>query len=104
MQTGKKKKFHIRLGSAQLAISRTFCYIVLAFLTVLCLFSFYMLAINATRQHGAIMSGFSWLPGKSFLFNAVPHGARDAHAGSSFPLNDHDALTTAILGAVGVQH
>jgi multiple sugar transport system permease protein len=70
MKTEQKKKFHIRLGSAQLAISRTFCYIVLIFLTVLCLFSFYMLAINATRQHGAIMSGFSWLPGKSFLFNA----------------------------------
>lgn len=70
MQTGKNKKFHIRLGSARLAISRTFCYIVLAFLTVLCLFSFYMLAINATRQHGAIMSGFSWLPGSSFLYNA----------------------------------
>ena len=70
MQTGKNKKFHIRLGSARLAISRTFCYIVLALLTVLCLFSFYMLAINATRQHGAIMSGFSWLPGKSFLYNA----------------------------------
>ena len=70
MQTEKNKKFHIRLGSAQLAISRTFCYIVLVLLTVLCLFSFYMLAINATRQHGAIMSGFSWLPGSSFVYNA----------------------------------
>ena len=70
MQTGNKKKFNIRLGKAKLAISRTFCYIVLVLLTILCLFSFYMLAINATRQHGAIMSGFSWLPGKSFLFNA----------------------------------
>jgi len=70
METAKKKTFAIRLGSARLAISRTFCYIVLVFLTVLCLFSFYMLIINATRQHGAIMSGFSWLPGNSFLYNA----------------------------------
>ncbi|MPM26255.1 hypothetical protein SDC9_72756 [bioreactor metagenome] len=70
METAKKKTFSIRLGSARLAISRTFCYIVLVFLTVLCLFSFYMLIINATRQHGAIMSGFSWLPGNSFLYNA----------------------------------
>jgi len=70
METAKKKTFSIRLGSARLAISRTFCYIVLVFLAVLCLFSFYMLIINATRQHGAIMSGFSWLPGNSFLYNA----------------------------------
>jgi multiple sugar transport system permease protein len=70
METAKKKTFSIRLGSARLAISRTFCYIVLVLLTILCLFSFYMLIINATRQHGAIMSGFSWLPGNSFLFNA----------------------------------
>ena len=58
------------MGSVRLVISRTFCYIVLSLLTVLCLFSFYMLFINTTRQHGAIMSGFSWFPGKSFLFNA----------------------------------
>lgn len=64
----EKKAFHF--GPVRLALSRTFCYVVLALLTVLCLFSFYMLIINATRQHGAIMSGFSWLPGKSFLFNA----------------------------------
>lgn len=70
METAKKKTFSIRLGSARLAISRTFCYIVLAFLAILCLFSFYMLIVNATRQHGAIMSGFSWLPGGSFLYNA----------------------------------
>ncbi len=70
MEEAKKKTFSIRLGSARLAISRTFCYIVLVFLAVLCLFSFFMLIINATRQHGAIMSGFSWLPGSSFLFNA----------------------------------
>lgn len=70
MEAGIKKKYTIRFGPVRLAISRTFCYIVLAFLTVLCLFSFYMLFINTTRQHGAIMSGFSWLPGSSFLYNA----------------------------------
>lgn len=70
MEAVKRKKYTLRFGSARLAISRTFCYVILALLTVLCLFSFYMLLINATRQHGAIMSGFSWLPGKSFLYNA----------------------------------
>lgn len=37
------------------------------------------------------------------LFNTVPAGARDATAGrdKAFALNDHDALTQALLGAVG---
>lgn len=40
---------------------------------------------------------------KSFLFSTTP-GLRDAHAGgNNFALNDGDALTKAVLGAVGVQ-
>ena len=39
---------------------------------------------------------------KSFLFSTP--GLRDAHAGgNNFALNDGDALTKAVLGAVGVQ-
>jgi multiple sugar transport system permease protein len=71
MESRTAKKFNARLGTARLTVSRMFCYVVLVFLTILCLFSFYMLMINATRQHGAIMSGFSWMPGKSFLNNAA---------------------------------
>lgn len=70
MEARRIKKQNAAFGAARLTISRIFCYIVLAILTILCLFSFYMLIVNATRQHAAIMSGFSWLPGKSFLFNA----------------------------------
>ena len=44
-------------------------YIVLIFLTFLCLFFFYILIINSTRNHFQIQRGFSFLPGKSFLKN-----------------------------------
>ncbi len=52
-----------------LSLQRTVCYLVLLFLTVLCLFSFYILIVNATRAHPDIMKGFTLLPGKSFLTN-----------------------------------
>lgn len=42
-------------------------YIVLGLLSVICLFSFYILLVNSTRAHADIQKGFSLLPGK-FLF------------------------------------
>ena len=52
-----------------LGVRRAISYIVLVLLTVVCLFSFYMLLINATRAHSDIQKGFSLLPGKSFMNN-----------------------------------
>lgn len=52
-----------------LIFQRTIAYIVLVFLTILCLFSFYMLIVNATRAHPDIQKGFSMIPGKSILTN-----------------------------------
>lgn len=52
-----------------LNIQRALCYLVLIFLALLCLFSFYVLLINTTRSHPDIQKGFSLLPGKSFLVN-----------------------------------
>ena len=48
---------------------QTLCYIVLILLSILCLFSFYVLVINTTRSHPDIQKGFSLLPGRSFLNN-----------------------------------
>ncbi len=56
-------------NTSSLFIQRIICYIVLIFITILCLFSFYILFINSTRNHAAIQSGFSFLPGKSFFNN-----------------------------------
>ena len=49
--------------------SKVFRYIVLIFLSILCLFSFYILLINSTRSHADLQKGFSALPGKFFWEN-----------------------------------
>lgn len=48
---------------------RIVAYIVLIFLSILCLFWFYVLFINATRGHAQIQSGFAFLPGDKFAQN-----------------------------------
>lgn len=48
---------------------RAVAYIVLIFLSILCLFWFYVLFVNATRTHADIQSGFSAVPGGNFLTN-----------------------------------
>lgn len=44
-------------------------YIVLAVLTFLCLFFFYILIVNATRSHADLQKGFSAFPGNYLLEN-----------------------------------
>jgi len=53
----------------QLKLTRAVCYIILILLSLMCLFSFYVLIINATRSHPDIQKGFSFLPGGSFAYN-----------------------------------
>ncbi|WP_444658169.1 carbohydrate ABC transporter permease [Caproiciproducens sp. R2] len=56
-------------GQSGLSAARAACYLVLAALCFLCLFFFYMLLINASRNTYQIQQGFSFLPGKSFVVN-----------------------------------
>ncbi len=56
-------------ASAILTLSRVICYIVLVLLTALCLFSFYLLLVNASRPHAEIMSELSLVPGNYFFKN-----------------------------------
>ena len=56
-------------GRMQLIIARTVAYIILIFLSVLCLFSFYMLIVNATRSNAQLQGGFALLPRDHFLSN-----------------------------------
>ena len=44
-------------------------YVVLIFLSFLCLFFFYILIVNATRSHADLQKGFSAIPGDYFLKN-----------------------------------
>ena len=56
-------------------------YIVLIFLTFLCLFFFYILIVNSTRSHADLQKGFSAIPGTYFLEN-LKNVANDG----SFPM------------------
>ncbi|MDT2768558.1 carbohydrate ABC transporter permease [Globicatella sulfidifaciens] len=50
-------------------VNKVFRYIVLIILSILCLFSFYILLINSTRSHADLQKGFSALPGEFFWEN-----------------------------------
>ena len=56
-------------GRVQLIAARTVAYIILIFLALLCLFSFYMLIVNATRSNAQLQGGFALLPRDNFLTN-----------------------------------
>ena len=58
-----------RKAKAMLTLSRVVVYIILMFLSVLCLFSFYMLSIKATRSNADLQGGFRLLPQGNFLIN-----------------------------------
>ena len=60
-----------RKGRIQLIVARTVAYIILIFLAVMCLFSFYMLIINATRSNAQLATGFTLLPRENFWKNLV---------------------------------
>lgn len=60
-----------RKAKLMLTISRTVVYSILIFLVILCLFSFYMLIINATRSNSDLQAGFKLLPGDYMLKNLV---------------------------------
>ena len=58
-----------RRAVAQLTALRILVYFILIFLSILCLFSFYMLIINATRSNGQLQAGFTLIPGGHMLEN-----------------------------------
>jgi len=58
-----------KTARVQLFLLRFVVYAILIFLTVLCLFSFYMLIINSTRSNAQLQAGFTLLPRENFLNN-----------------------------------
>lgn len=48
---------------------RVLAYVVLVFLTILCLFWFYLLFVYSTRTHGAIQKGIAFFPEGNFFVN-----------------------------------
>ena len=60
-----------RKAMATLTISRILVYIFLVIITVMCLFSFYMLIINASRSNAELQAGFTMVPSTHFIENLV---------------------------------
>ena len=58
-----------RRAKLQLQLTRAVVYAILIFLSILCLFSFYMLIINATRSNADLQGGFKLLPSDQFFVN-----------------------------------
>ena len=58
-----------RKAKRMMTISRIVVYAILILLTVMCLFSFYMLIINATRSNSDLQAGFKILPSDYFFKN-----------------------------------
>ncbi len=58
-----------RKAHAMMTATRTVVYAILIFLSALCLFSFYMLIINATRSNADLQGGFRLLPSTHFFIN-----------------------------------
>jgi len=54
---------------ALLLVSRVVVYAILIFLSVLCLFSFYLLIVNASRSNAQLQAGFTILPRENFFVN-----------------------------------
>ncbi|MCR5231776.1 MAG: carbohydrate ABC transporter permease [Acholeplasmatales bacterium] len=54
---------------ALLSVRRIVAYLVLTILSIMCLFSVYVLIVNATRTHEEIQQGFSFIPGTNFVNN-----------------------------------
>lgn len=50
-------------------LNKLLCYTILILLSVLCLFSFYLLIVNSTRAHSQIQKGFSFSLGDFFKTN-----------------------------------
>lgn len=62
---GKKTNGNNRVHKGRTTIA----YVVLIILSFLCLFFFYVLLVNATRNHFQIQKGFSFIPGKYLMRN-----------------------------------
>lgn len=60
----ENRKARIKLG-----IERGLVYAFMIILTIICLFFFYLLFVNATRSHQELQGGFSIVPSKYFFKN-----------------------------------
>ena len=70
-------------GGLSLGARRIIAYIVLVIITIMCLFWFVLLFVNATRSNGELAKGFSLVPSTHFIENwlNVYHGTNPVISG-----------------------
>ena len=56
-------------AKVKLTVQRTLVYILMIFLTIMCLFFFYLLFVSATKSHSELQGTFSLLPSTHFVEN-----------------------------------
>ncbi|MBQ8956716.1 MAG: carbohydrate ABC transporter permease [Lachnospiraceae bacterium] len=81
---------------ASVTTRRVIAYIVLVLITILCLFWFYVLFINATRSHSDLTKGFTLIPGGNALanWNNLMHSTQPVLSGMK------NSLIIAVCAAV----
>ena len=89
----------------KLKASRFAVYVILIFLSVLCLFSFYMLFVNATRSNADLQGGIKLLPSNYFfknLYNAWTDASINIPRGmlNSFIIAASTALLSTYFSAL----
>lgn len=94
-----------RKAKLMLTLSRVVVYAILIFLTILCLFSFYMLFVNSTRSNADLQGGFRLLPSTNFftnLHNAWTDSSIDVPRGmlNSFIVATLTAVLTTYFSAL----
>ena len=58
-----------KAAKTKLTLQRVLVYTFMIVLTIICLFFFYLLFINATRSHAELQAGFSMIPSSHFFEN-----------------------------------
>lgn len=100
-ETIKKENSENTKAIVKIVILRVIVYLFLAFLTVLCIFFFYLLLINTTRSNVDIQSGkLSFVPGGHFfdnLTNLFTNFTADFNASKGFLNSLIIALGSSIL-------
>ena len=66
-----RNTYDSRKAKVMLTVSRIVVYAILIFLSILCLFAFWMLFVNASRSHADLQGGFQLLPDTYLLKNLV---------------------------------
>ena len=66
-----RNTYDSRKAKVMLTVSRIAVYTILIFLSILCLFAFWMLFVNASRSHSDLQGGFPLLPDTYLLKNLV---------------------------------